>query len=219
MYSKTFYKRNGESFTISVDDKNKHLLEEHSWFLRNGYAARTDKRKKSIYLHRVIMKRTLKRKEKKYGKSPKISFKDGNKLNCTKENIIFLKDKKKKKSKTTKLTSKYRGISFNSAKMMWRAKIVRKKTVLFDEFYETEKGALEALNEAKMSINKEIEEQKISDIKIIKIEDWDGPSNHKRKRRKRRKSNDEVITEKVYKTEEFDNYFDMYFKEKKASGS
>lgn len=218
MYSKTFYKRNGESFTIYVDDKNQYLLDEYNWFLRNGYAARTNGRKKSIYLHRVIMKRTLKRKEKKYGKSPKISFKDGNKLNCTKENIIFLKDKKKKKNKI-KLTSKYRGISFNAAKMMWRAKIVRKKTVLFDDFFETEKDALEALNKAKMSINKEIEERKISDIKIINIEDWDGPTKHKRKRRQKIQHSDEVVTEKVYKTEEFDNYFDMYFKEKKAAGS
>lgn len=215
MYSKKFYKRDGSSFTISVDEENSYLLDEYKWFLRNGYAARADKNKKSVYLHRIIMKRQLKRREKKYGKSPKISFKDGNKLNCVKDNIVFVKNKKRKRKKT-KLTSKYVGISFNSAKMMWRAKITRNKKVLFDDFFETEKSAFFALNAAKKSINNKIKEGELDKVRNIKIEEWDGPTKNRKRKNKRSKN---LISEKTYESEEFNDYFDRYFKSSEASSS
>lgn len=198
MASKTFKKRNGQEFIIAVDDKDAFLLEEYSWFLRNGCAASTmyeNGKEQAVYLHRLVLKNSIKRHEKKTGKRARIVFADGNKLNCKSKNIQIQRDDKKSKKKGT---SKYRGVSFDTRNKKWRGKITVDKQVIIDQLFDTEHNAWKALDDKKAEFNSNSTGRK------LKREDWKDQST-KSKRRPSKEIYDNF-------KEKIDDKFNRYFR-------
>ncbi len=198
MASKTFKKRNGQEFTIAVDDKDAFLLEDYSWFLRNGCAASTmyeDGKEQAVYLHRLVLKNSIKRHEKKTGKRARIVFVDGDKLNCQSKNIQIQRDDKKNKKKGT---SKYRGVSFDTRNKKWRGKITVNKEVIVDQLFETEYNAWKTLDEKRLEFNSNSSGRK------LKREEWKDQST-----KSKRKPSKEIYDN--FK-ENIDDKFNRYFR-------
>ena len=197
MAKKTFGKRNGQQFTIVVDDKDLFLLNEYSWFLRNGCAASTmsvDGKDKAVYLHRLVLKSSIKRHEKKTGKRARIVFADGNKLNCQSKNIQIQKDDKKNKKKGT---SKYRGVSFDTRNKKWRGKITVEKQVVVDQLFESEYEAWKALDDKRLELNS-------NSSRKLRREEWKDQSTKSKKK----------PSKEIYDNfkEQIDDKFDRYFR-------
>lgn len=197
MVSKTFKKRDGQEFTIFVDNKDSYLLEEYSWFLRNGCAATTmrrDGKEEAVYLHRLVLKNSIKRHEKKTKKRARIVFVDGNKLNCQSGNVKIQRDNKKSKKKGT---SKYRGISFDTRNKKWRGKITVSKEVIIDQLFDTEYDAWKAVDDKRQEHNQK------NPNKPLKREEWNSSSASKKKPSKEIYDN---FKEKI------DDKFNRYFR-------
>ena len=197
MASKTFKKRNNQEFTILVDEKYFFLLEQHCWFLRNGCAAATikkDGKEESVYLHRIILEKSIRRHEQKTGKRARIIFSDGNKLNCKSNNIKIQRDFNKIKKKGT---SKYRGVSFDKRNKKWRGKITINNNVIIDQLFDSEYEAWNAIDEKRKEFNKKNSKNQ------LKREMWLEKPNSKTQ-----------IPSKIYENfkEKIDDKFNRYFK-------
>lgn len=110
-------------FTLRVDGKfafiwitadDAHLLKK-KWAISNGYVVRAgwdraNKQKGTVYLHREIMGAK---------KGERVYFKDGNKFNCQRENLVLISPKN---------TSTLPGISWDKLHQKWKVyKMVGRK--------------------------------------------------------------------------------------------
>ena len=128
----------------TVDDEDFQKVTEYNWWFDHGYArASTGGRKgKKFYLHRFILG------------SPKenIDHKDGNGLNCQKENLRLstqgenLKNMEKHKDGS----SKFKGAYYRKDRKKWQSRImVNGKNVILGTFL-TETQAAQAYDRASL---------------------------------------------------------------------
>jgi len=131
-------------FTI-VDSEDVDLLKNYKWRLSGaGYVAynKVENGQHSIYLHRLIMKCTP-MEEVDHINNNKLDNRKSNLRICTRMENCRKRGKPKRKNK---LTSKYKGVSFQSGR--YRARIrVNNKELSLGRFKNEEDAAL-AYNEA-----------------------------------------------------------------------
>lgn len=119
-------------FTALADDEDFECLMLRRWHYHLGYAARTVRlsggKKKKIYMHRLIMK-TPAGMETDHINGNKLDNRRCNLRICTKSNNM------KNIKKRMNLSSKYRGITWDKHRNLWKAMItINEKKVNIGRF-------------------------------------------------------------------------------------
>lgn len=136
-----------------VDDENYEYLNQFNWFIKNGqnttYAIRNDwssGKNKSILMHREIMNIN--------NSSILIDHIDCNGLNNQKNNLRICNKSENARnrmancSSTLNSTSKYKGVSWDKRKNLWRSRIMIDYKEKFIGYFKDEVEAAKAYNEA-----------------------------------------------------------------------
>lgn len=127
-----------------VDEDVFPKVSKYNWYQNeSGYVFRwvtTNKKPFAEYLHRKVLGNVSKKR---------VIFRDNNKLNCTKSNLVV---SSRKSSKTSFLhqaprktsTSKYKGVFWDTRKERWIAHITAKKKLIHIGSFLSEKSAAKA---------------------------------------------------------------------------
>jgi hypothetical protein len=82
MITRQITKRNGDKFTVLLDEADADIYDAHCWYMINGYVARTKQlgqgKTTTSYLHRELLRNP---------RNKDIDHKDGNKLNNSRANL------------------------------------------------------------------------------------------------------------------------------------
>lgn len=141
---------------VLLDDIDKDLA-DMNWQLRRGYAARKDKERKHIYMHRLIVERKLGRalmdaEKVDHHNSIKLDNRRGNiDISTSQENGANTM-KPKRNSANKKATSRYKGVNFDKASGKWRARITHWYNTTSLGYYESEKEAAIAYDLAAINL-------------------------------------------------------------------
>lgn len=129
-----------------VDDEDYPELIRWKWHCNSdGYVVRTPGgrgRRKTVFLHHQIVKAPA---------GARVVFKDGNPLNCRKENLLIgdaATVQHKKRRLPGKTSSKYKGVFRNRGARKWFAKIKVAGEAKYLGSYEDEEQAARAYDEA-----------------------------------------------------------------------
>jgi len=105
----------GQEKSMIIDDCDYHLIKDHTWSYDGRYA-RSTRRTKRKYAHRLIMKAN---------KGQMIDHINGDKLDNRRENLRFC-SRHQNAANMQKMrggSSKFKGVSFDKTTQNWRAKI------------------------------------------------------------------------------------------------
>ena len=170
-------------FEVSVDTQDAARVKEHPWHIHNGTFAATvvyedgpdgETLSENIYLHRFVLADEIGEHEASTGKRARVGFVDGNRLNCTRDNLVIQKPRVHKKPRRP-TTSKYKGVSFIRTTGKWRTKLMYDGKNIIERQFSTEHEALVALNIAKERLNLEIAAGDYgTDIEPLTIQKWNG---------------------------------------------
>jgi hypothetical protein len=116
-----------EGNIVLLDEIDRDLA-DLNWQTRKGYAARKDKERRHIYMHRLIIERKLGRP---LTDMEKVDHHNSNKLDNRRDNIDISTPqengantmKPKRNNANKKATSRYKGVHFDKASGKWRARI------------------------------------------------------------------------------------------------
>lgn len=150
LYMKTIELTQGK-FAL-VDDEDFEELSKHKWHYVHGYAIRTVGRSPSmetIAMHRQIMKAP---------KGTIVDHKDLNPLNNMRSNLRFATHQDNvhnSKKYSHGVTSKYKGVSWDSHRNMWRSTIVFNEKQIFIGRFDSEIKAAEAYDSKATELFKE----------------------------------------------------------------
>ncbi len=130
---------------VSLDEIDSDLA-DLNWQTRKGYAARKDKERRHVYMHRLIVERKLGRP---LIDMEKVDHHNSNKLDNRRDNIDISTSqenganimKPKRKSANKKATSRYKGVNFDKASGKWRARITHGYQTTSLRYYESEQEA------------------------------------------------------------------------------
>ena len=129
-----------------VDDEDFEELNKHSWYAaknydRGGYAQRVDNNRKTLRMHRVIMKAK---------KGEMIDHIKGNGLNNQKENLRFCNSQQNCTNRISNknANSKYLGVSYHKRDNKFQARITRDRKCKYLGIFTLEIDAAKAYNEA-----------------------------------------------------------------------
>lgn len=135
-------------FTI-VDDEDYEILNQHKWYCLNDYAARdkiTDKRKRTLYMHRLIMN---------CSESSYVDHVDGNPLNNRRENLRICSQSQNNmnRNKTEgNFSSRYKGVSFDKERNKWVMRLQKDGKCIIRKRFEKELDAAVFYNEMALKV-------------------------------------------------------------------
>ena len=124
-----------------VDDFDFNILDEHKWFLQNGYAC-TKIHGRNAYMHRLIMT---------HPKGWEVDHKSRDKLNNCRDNLRICsrgENSRNTDKYKSKGISKSKGVWWSDNKKRFRARIQNNGAVIFLGWFRSESEAAEAYNRA-----------------------------------------------------------------------
>lgn len=135
-------------FVAIIDKEDYESVRQFKWRVTEAYNdtfyattwMRIKGKGRHVYLHRFLMQSP---------KNKKVSFNNGNSLDCRRENLSILTNSERQlKSRLGKNNSTgYRGVSFNKAAGKYKAYIKKDKKLLYLGLFETAEEAAQTYNE------------------------------------------------------------------------
>lgn len=170
------------SHSVLIDSGMVERVAQHSWHVHNkAYIATVvhhrNGEKEYIYLHRFVIADEIAAHESSTGKRSRITFRDGNKMNCTRANIEIQAPPKVEDDTSRPKTSRYRGLSYIRTTNRWRCKLVFQKENVLERQFKTEQEALLNLNAVKEVFNRRIRNGEFGEeADLLDIQAWVGPT-------------------------------------------
>jgi hypothetical protein len=126
-------------------------LEEMNWYSLNGYIIRRDKSRNYIHMHNVIMDRSLR---STLNENEEVDHINGVRSDNRRNNLRFrthsenCANTKKPNRANKRSTARYKGVSFNESRKMWRVRITIKGFTHHLGYFEDEREAAKAYDKA-----------------------------------------------------------------------
>ena len=180
MKTLTITRREGPDLNVLLDDSDYENVKHLSWHLQNGYAAtifNVDGVKSYAYLHRYLLEDQILTYQTETssashpeGKRARIVFRDKNKLNCQRSNMVIQRPKVKVPKPKT---SRYRGVCYDKKILKWRAKVTFNREIVFEKSFVSEEEAYSAVTEKYQEINAAIDTGELEG-RGFKVQAWKG---------------------------------------------